>query len=591
MSAGESGADALPSTAISYDGVFRPDARPGRSTAASSSSTVRITTAALVALAGLLTTAFFFRYQILNRFTLLTGNRYDQVIEVTILEHWFNTFRGLAHWSEMGYFYPVGKSLGYNDGFFLYGVFYSVFRAARIDPFLSGELVNVALKLIGFFGFYLAARRLLDLRPGWAILSSILFTLSNNAFIQSHHAQLLGVAFAPVMAVLLDETVAALLSGRRRHLLAWGAAAGCLYAAWLTTTYYVAWYFAFFGTFLCGAYALVAGPTELRVWWTAIRRNAAPLAAVGLIFLVATIPFLSVYLTKAHETGMHSYREAQIHTLTLPDLMDVGSGNLLYGRIVAFVNHAIRPNYPAWTERISGFPPVLLLLFACGCLVSLAAPRTIMPSRPNLLRATAIATLATWVLAFNVDGHSAWWFVYKLFPGAKATRVVARYQIFVTVPVVSIAILYLSASARKIVAPVLALVCVLLVAEQINTSPFMMLDRAHELAHLDAVPPPPADCKAFFTSSARPEPVLDDPDLEDFYNHNVDAMFIAEMVHLPTINGAATFHPTNWNLVAPGKPGYLDKVLRYAAAHHVTQLCSLDLKTLQWSHMQLAGSP
>ncbi len=450
---GESGVNMLPADAIGYDNVYRPDASSNIGAGAPASSIVRIRTAALVVLAGFLTTGFFFRYQILNGFTLLTGNRYDQVIEVSILEHWFNTFRGLAHWSEVNYYYPVMRSLGYCEGFFLYGVFYSVFRAVRIDPFLSGELVSVVVRLIGFFGFYLAARRLLDLRVGWAILSAVLFTLSNNAFFQSHHAQLLGVGFVPVMAVLLDGMAAALLSGRRGHLLAWGIAAGCLYPAWLMTSYYIAWYLAFFGTFLCAAYAIVAGRAELQAWWTAIRHNAAPLAAVLLVFLLASAPFLWVYLSKAYETGMHSYREAQINTLTLPDLMDLGSGNLLYGRIVAFANHLIRPSYPAWTERMTGFPPALLLLFACGCLIALAAPQTILPSRPNLLRALAIATLATWVLTFNVDGHSAWWFVYLLFPGAKATRVVARYQIFVAVPVVSIAILYLSTSARRIVAP------------------------------------------------------------------------------------------------------------------------------------------
>ena len=560
-------------------------------TAAAAASRVRagVGTAILVTLAGLLSVAVVFRYQILNGFAFLNGNRYDQVIADSIYEHWFSVFRGLSHWSEIGSYYPVWGSLGYNDGYFLYGAIYSVFRAAHLDPYLSGECVGIVIRLVGFFGFYLAARRVLALRPGWATLGAVLFTLSDNLFIQSHHSQLLTVAFVPVMAVLLDGLWRSLLSGRRVALLAWGLSAGCFYAAWLMTSFYMAWYLTFFGTFTCVAYAVFAGRAGLWPMWTAARRQVIPLAVVSLAFLLACAPFLWVYLSKAHETGMHSYREAQINTLTLPDLMDVGHGNLLYGRITEFVNHLIRPAYPEWTERMTGFPPALLLLFACGVIMALAVPRTLLPARPTLLRAVVVATLATWVLAFNIDGHSAWWFVYSLFPGAKAARVVGRYQIFLAAPVTAIAILYLSASARRIVAPVLFLVCVLLVAEQINAAPLVALDRAHELAFLAAVPPPPVGCSAFFTSTARPEKVLDDPDLEGFFNHNVDAMMIAEAVHLPTINGASTFHPPKWDLVGPDQPGYLDRVRRFAAANHITHLCSLDLKTMQWGRFQLAN--
>ena len=543
-----------------------------------------------VLLVGFLSVAFFFRYQFLNRFSLLSGDHYDQVIELAILEHWFNTFQGLSHWSETGYFYPFSKTLGYNDGYFLYGILYSAFRSARLDPYLSGECVSVVVRLAGFFGFYLAMRRLLDLKPGWAILAAVLFTLSNNAFVQAHHAQLLSVSFVPIMAVLLDAMLAALLSGRSARVLLWGAAAACLYAAWLMTAYYMAWFFALFSTFAGLAYLVLTRCAGLRAGLGTARRHAAPLAAVALVFVLAVLPFLSVYVPKAQETGMHPYRAARSNTLSLPDLLELGSGNLLYGRADALMDHAIRPAYPAWTERMTGFPPALLFLFACGVVLLFAAPPALSPARTTVLRSLAVAALATWALTFNLDGHSPWWFIYGFFPGAKAARVVARYQIFVAAPVTAIAVLYLSASARRIAAPVLGLVCVLLVAEQINAAPHLALDRAHELARLGAVPPPPAECSAFFTSSARPEPMLD-AGWDGFYSHNVDAMIIAEVIHLPTINGASTFQPPRWNLTDPDRPDYLDRVRQYAAANHVSQLCSLDLKTMTWGRLPLSADP
>ena len=422
------------------------------------------------------------------------------------------------------------------------------------------------------------------------MFSAALFTISNNLFVQAHHAQLLGVAFAPVMALLLDGMLAALLRGRGARFVLWGIAAGLFYSAWLLTTYYMAWYFCLFGSFMSVAYAILAGRAGLRPWWEAIRRHAVQSAIILLVLFASSIPFLAVYLSKALETGMHPYHQVRGNTLSLPDLMHVGNGNLLYGRIVAFVNHAIRPAMPVWSERMTGFPPALLWLFGWGVIAVLVTRQALDLRRATMLRALVVATLATWALAVNIGGHSAWWFIYEAFPGAKAARVVGRYQLFLAAPVIGIAVLYLAASARKIVLPVLLLVCALLVAEEINTAAAVSLDRAHELARLDAVPPPPPGCKAFFAATARPEGLLG-PEWDGFYSHNVDAMIIAETRHLPTINGAATFQPPGWQLKDPDLPGYLDRVRQYALANHVTRLCSLDLKTMRWARFPLAGEP
>ena len=568
-----------------------PQSRPGLVSITGDFSRGKLWTGVLVAFAGVLTVAFFFRYQIVNGFTVLSGNRYDQVIELAILEHWFNTLRGLAHWSETNYFYPFTRTIGYNDGYFLYGLIYSAFRAVNLDPYLSGDLVSVVVRFVGFVGFYLAVRRLLGLRPGWSTLSAIVFTLSNNAFVQAHHAQLLGVGFAPAMAVLLGGFVESLRAGRRCAVVLWGAAAACLYSAWLMTGFYMAWYFALFSVAMGLAYAGLAGRAGLRAGWHVVRQQIAPLAAVLLVLVLTALPFLSVYLAKAKETGMHPYRGVVVNTLSLPDLMHIGEGNLLFGRIATAVNHAIRPAMPAWSERMTGFPPILLVFFAAGLVLVLRNPRALGTARVTMLRAMALATLATWALAFNIDGHSLWWFVYELVPGGKAARVVSRYQIFIAGPVIGIAVAYLAASASRIVTPVLLVVCALLVAEEVNSAPTVALDRMHEVARLGAVPPPHADCNAFFVSRARPEPLLDDAGWDGFYSHNVDAMIIAETIHLPTINGASTFQPPHWNLVNPDSPDYFDRVGRFAAANHVTQLCGLDLTSMRWSHFLLPAVP
>jgi hypothetical protein len=91
------------------------------------------------------------RYQLLNGFTVLNGDRYDAVIVATILEHWFQVFSGDAYWSEVNYFFPYTRTIAQTDAYFLIGVAYFPFRYFGLDPFLSTELANLIVKSSGFF--------------------------------------------------------------------------------------------------------------------------------------------------------------------------------------------------------------------------------------------------------------------------------------------------------------------------------------------------------------------------------------------------------------------------------------------------------
>jgi hypothetical protein len=134
--------------------------------------------------------AFFFRNQISNGFTLLSGDRYDSIIILSIFEHWYNVARGLSRWSQTNYFYPVAGSLGYNDGYLIYGLIYACFRKMGFDPFIGYELVNVTVRLIDFQRFtWLLAGFWAQL--GLGPLGAILFTISNNLFMHVLHPQLL----------------------------------------------------------------------------------------------------------------------------------------------------------------------------------------------------------------------------------------------------------------------------------------------------------------------------------------------------------------------------------------------------------------
>ncbi len=538
----------------------------------------------LVCCIGAATVAFFFRHQIESGFSVLNGDRSDQVIEISILEHWYNVFRGLAPWRQTGYFYPVTDTLGYNDGYFIFGCIYSVFRVAGIDPYLGAELVNVCLRGVAFLSFYVAARRILAVGVFWALLAAVLFTLSNNLFVQASHGQLFTVCLIPLMAVLLHEMVRTLHERTPYGLLAWGVAAQVLYAAWLMSAFYTAWYFLFYGSVFLLVYLLIEGKVGVLRWTAAIRDQLVPLGLVILVAVLVNIPFLTVYLPKANESGMHSYRDALFYTPSPLDLISVGSGNLLYGSLVASIDQVLRPGFPSFGEWTSGFPPVLLFLFGCG-LIRFWLQRH-APDRDTALLAIAVATVLTWACSVKLHSASLWLFVYELFPGAKAIRVVSRYQLFLAAPVIAVACVYLARQSRRVPRAILGLLATLLVLGEINTASTQNLDRRHELARLLSVPSPPTDCRAFFISAARPGPLSP---ADKIYSHNVDAMIIAEVKHLPTLNGFATFTPPGWALVDPTSLQYLRAVRAFARDHHVGGLCSLDLQAMRWSTDPFTG--
>jgi hypothetical protein len=538
--------------------------------------------AAVLMLACALCVGAFFRNQIANGFTLLLGDRHDAVIALSILEHWRNVLAGAAEWSRTGYFHPVPDTLGYNDGYFLFGLIYAAIRAAGADPFLGGELTNVALRTVGFFAMHGACRRVLGLPFGWSLLGAALFTLSNNLFIRASHAQLFSIGFLPALALLLHEAGSALFARRRAALLGWGAGFVLLFAALLMTGFYMAWYFLFLAgaTFL--AWLAIAGDPPRRALVAALRAQPAPLGALAALAVVANLPFLLLYLPKAAETGMHPWEMALQHAPTPLDVLHVGEANVLFGWLVALLNDAFRPGFPAWSERMTGLTPVLLLLFAAS-LVWLwrGAGGGVDPSRRAWLQALAVATLTTWALTLRFGDATGWWLVWSAVPGARAARVVARYQLVLVIPVVCLATVALAAWARRMPAALTAALVGALLLEQANDYAPLFLDRPLELARLRSVPPPPAECRTFWVSAARAESRFGEA-VEDPYNHNTEAMLVASVLRLPTVNGISTFNPPGWPASWPGQPGYEAEVEAWASAHGLTGLCALDLRAMAW---------
>ena len=522
--------------------------------------------------------AVFFRHQIAGRFTFTLGDRFDPIIETTILEHWYNFWRGLESFRETAFFFPVRDTLGYNDAYFGYGMLYAPLRALGLDPFLASEGVNVILVGAGFPGMVLCARLVFGLGRRYAIVAGLLFVLSTNIYLQAAHEQLLSVMLAPTLLAVLHLFVRALADGAGRRAMAWGALTAAIHALWLLSTFYMAWFFCLNLVFFAPALAAVQ-PGAAVTAWRIVRRHCLLLAGLLAFYLALNVPFVLVYGPKLQETGQHSLAESMKGVPAFSDTLNTGEGTLLFRNPTDWLGG--EPT-ALEGEQVSGFAPSTLALFLVGCCFALRDRIVLRERRRVPVCAFALASVASWLCILSFGGASLWPVIHAVVPGAKAIRVVARYQLFLSVPI-SLVGAYALQRLLPQIHPALGVASIgVLLAGQVAVRPNTRLPAAAEAARLAALPLPPPSCKAFFARRSRDGD--HSPDwIDGIYNHNIEAMMFAEYRHIPTINGWDTFTPPNWHLVQPlDQDTYLGQVDSFASVYGVTGLCSLDLANATW---------
>lgn len=544
------------------------------------------------ALAYVIAMLIVFRVPIASGFDLGFGDRADAMIEMTILEHWRNVLHGVSAWDSTLYFHPYRGTLGYNDGYFLYGLVYSFWRIF-VDPFHADTLNILTFKTIGFvFAYALVVRSL-----GWGrkagLFVALSWTIASNIGLQAVHAQLQSVGLLPLAMMLAIRCVRAEAEGRGGPARAQAVALAALMAAWLMTSYYMAWFTIFSACLFVLCWSILTGHARPAALWRLIRAHAGVIAWGMGAFAILILPFLIVYLPKLHETGGEAYDDMLGYLITpVIDMINVGPDNYLWGwlfRPLLAMVHEAMPQDPALPGRVLrgehevGIPPIL-----CGLLI-VAAWGIVMRRRmmdgtvaSTLWRAFALAMIVAWMLTLQFGKVSPWNLVFFLVPGAKGMRVVSRYQLWLTLPFLLIVVSAWRARAAALMRsrPLWAgAIVALLFAENLTAETAAQLSRRIQRTALDAIPPPPAGCDGFYVVATRVgERLYVNAELNALYPHNVDAMFLAELWRRPTINGFSTFNPPDWQFGDPLAAGYDARALAYIRRHGLRHVCRLDMR-------------
>jgi hypothetical protein len=542
----------------------------------------------------------FFREQWSSGFDKIMGDPGAARFIIYVNENWYQSLLGHASWRTPAFYFPIKNTLGLSDTFLLWQLVYAPARALGADPFLAYQVVLIVLSALGFATFYLLVRTLWKPPIALGLLGAAVFAFSNALYANVNHPQLFGVLLLPSVCLLGVASWRAAQRGDRRGIL-WGAAFGALGVLVLYSTYYVG-FFAVLAVVAAAIIALIVMPRAvIASVATTVRRGWLAIVGVALGAVLPGILFAVTYLPALHAAGGYKLQSADYFAPQLPDLLNVGLGNLLWGSVL--VRTTVHGTSLA-TERDYAVTPILLLLTLIAAVAATVREHRGVARGERRYSSAVLATTGIVLLVLPMatgssvrTQHSLWRAVYWI-PGASGIRAVDRISV-VACGVFALAFVdactHLYPWLRSTLSgPVLlggfGLVALVLCVEQVNVNDTSQIHRSSQLAELAAAGAPPRSCKSFFVetttaSALHPARV------------QTTAMLLSARYGLPTLNGTSGSFPKGWHLFYPMHldagswgPGYLDGVSSWISMRHLDgPVCELNLDKGTWSVYRAAA--
>jgi hypothetical protein len=528
---------------------------------------------ALFLMIGMIGTAGLHRAQVFSGFDLIPGRMGDTRLIMFLFDHWLKVFSGVADWASPMMMYPIKGTLGYSDMVFGHGVLHAGLRLLGLDFFDATVALIVLLSALAYVaaGFFL--RQVFQTSLLATSVGASFFAFSSIKAMNMGPYQLHVYGLIPVVLLcfgLLLKPAEGIAETSRLKVFTITAAGLLSLAVLFNSGWYLAWFSGFF-ILLTLLVLLMHGRGQ--AWLLAICRQHwfALLAAIGL-FILSMLPFLQLYLpARALDQG---------HLPTVPSwpyLINMGSANFLWGWL--------QPLLPAVPEESRmGVGYVMLLLWA------LAFPWSVI----TLLRGSRAVRSELWILAVMVlatscftllairwpGGFSLWDWVVHIVPGADAVRGLQRYMMMLTAPLAAMLAMTIDAclkrgwaAAGKIrwawTVPVLAL-GLMVMSEQISGS--FGVSAAGQRAYFQSLEKQlTADCTLF--SVRGPGPATLEPSINEIPNINrkyqADAIILAGLSGIPTINGFSGLYPINYGLYKLYAQDYELRVMEWLNRHQI----------------------
>ena len=548
---------------------------------------------------GIIGTVQYHLAQFSSRFDTFFGDRGDARGVVYFCEHWYQSFLGKANLLSPGLFYSTKGTLAYSDLLVGYAIPYSLLRGLGFEMFSAMEIVIIGLTFLSYLGCFILLNRALHFNLLPSCAGAMFFAFSSPKFFQLLHLQLQFVVCLPLifLFVILFVQQSATLTQKRAFALL--SLSGLAFNIQLLTAFYLGWFFSLW-CFLFLILALLFQPSRrfifllTRKFWPAMSASAAT-------FLLGAVPFMLVYLPRASERNWYTYSNVKEMIPAWWSLLSMGDGNYVWGWLASIVRPKPAPAY--WAELTTGIGVftslawVGITIFGLWIVIRTLRSRSAKKGNEDRLetRRVYLLFLGLMILATTLfycigmkygNGHSLWKHVYHTFPGAKAIRAMSRYVIFLTLPTtvgfafaLDYGIKRVSAQKTSLARSALMFGLLALAAvgvfEQFGT--FKVggtgFSKKAETAYLNAMAARlDGNCAAFYVA-AKPD------DHHAAAEYQYDAMMIAVMTHIPTLNGTSSQFPPGWfGLYEVKDPAYEVNVRKWIEQNKIKgNICRLEI--------------
>ena len=562
-------------------------------------------------LAAMLGTLIFHRFSLMTGLDRVQADTGDSRFVAFLLEHWNNALHGRVAFNSPPIFWPERNTLAYSDLLVGMGVVHTALRTG-LGVFAAMNLQLILLSLATFATAYLLLVRGFRLSVWAATAGAYLFAFSWPRFAQLVHVQLQFTALLPVLALLALEC---LRDGRAlsRKAFAWRACAlAVLLVATLATTIYYA-IFAALGLTVALGLCLLNGRTRAHLA-AVLRLQAVPLIAAAALGAVLLAPIVYVYLPVVRTSQGRQWAEVVTFLPSVTNLLWMGPESLAWGWLFE--------RWPAATillwraEFRIGVGAIVSIAWIAAIAWALAAaarPKR-LDARSGSVALFVITGLVLQLLMLRLPGdYSAWWLIWKFFPGATGIRGVARLELVVILAMaVGVGLLIDRAGPRW--RPIVATLAVLAAIEQLGATQSYSgaaaealsarvaaaipasCKAAYILAPPDLIPPPPPpidpanfDAAAYLAANpdvaaawkgtpwehydrfGRAEHRSLDPaysilrSATIFFAYNYTVPLAAALRGIPVVNGISGWEPKGWDLfdvLSPDAEAHLAAWLR-----------------------------
>jgi hypothetical protein len=270
--------------------------------------------------------AFVYWPIIVARFAVVSSDNFDGLIMVSLLEHWFGVLRGRETPLTPIYFHPFRTTLAYNDGNLISGILYSIPRTLGLDPFLSYELTNWTVRVVGCLSTIALTRLVLRLGLGPSLAAGFLTITVTSLSLHMGHAQLLFAAFVPLGLLLFAATFDLLSRPDTSNWTCYAAVTGfaIFVFSWAMTAFYSLYVFVMLlGLAFCLGQVLLP---EVRAKALVIVSQRWAVVVWAAVMLAASVRAVFWVYSRARATG-HDVEALQHCAGRWVDIANVGTGN------------------------------------------------------------------------------------------------------------------------------------------------------------------------------------------------------------------------------------------------------------------------